>query len=209
MKTIQQPSKVFILAYVDLVIAHLVNYGHPITTNGTRLEELLLKKVEKEIRNLLYRGRPEVHLILLIPSDKNGPLWRIDSSGWASLRSLNSCCHLLRETCLLNGCGSRSQACRFRLWRSLCGHWLNGCVINSPLWEVQRESELTCWLGPKTRACWAIPAQSVWVDNIRGPRVWWSPCPRNATRGKAYVNYYNCVVNNLSTKKNINCHNCL
>ena len=72
--TIQQSSQIFILADVYLAIAHFIGYSSPIAINSTGLKEFLLKKVEKEIRNLLYRWRPEVHLILLTPSDKNGPL---------------------------------------------------------------------------------------------------------------------------------------
>ena len=74
MKTIQQPGQVFILDDIDLVIAYHVSYSSFIAINSARLKELLLKQVEKEIRNLLYRGRPEVNLILLTSSDKNGPL---------------------------------------------------------------------------------------------------------------------------------------
>ena len=74
MKTIQQPSQIFIFADVDFAIAHFVSYSSPIAINSARLKEFLLKKEEKEIRNLLYRGRPEVRLILLTPSDKNDPL---------------------------------------------------------------------------------------------------------------------------------------
>ena len=74
MKTIQQPSQIFILADVDFIIAHFVGYSSPIAINSARLKAFLLKKVEKEIHNLLYRRRPEVHLTFLTPSDKNGPL---------------------------------------------------------------------------------------------------------------------------------------
>ena len=52
----------------------------------------------------------------------------IDWSGWSPLRSLNSCCHRLREALLLECWGSRSRASRLRFVRFLWGIWLNGCV---------------------------------------------------------------------------------
>ena len=33
------------------------------------------------------------------------------------------------------------------------------------------EFELTCWPGPKTKACWANLVLSEWDDGIRGPKV--------------------------------------
>ena len=74
MKTVQQPGQVFILADVNSGIPHFVGYGSPIAFYGTRLKMFLLKKGKEKIRNLLYRGSFEVHLIFLTPSDKNGPL---------------------------------------------------------------------------------------------------------------------------------------
>ena len=74
MESIQQSSQILILADVYFVIADLVSYGSSIAINSARLEVLLLKKEKEEVRNLFYRGRPEVHLIFLTPSDKNGPL---------------------------------------------------------------------------------------------------------------------------------------
>ena len=74
MKTVQQTGQVFVLAYVNVIIAHLVGYCSSITLNSARLKMSPLKKEEEEVCNLFYRGRPEVHLILLTPSDKNGPL---------------------------------------------------------------------------------------------------------------------------------------
>ena len=74
METVQQPSQIFIFADVDSTIAHFIGYSGPITINSTRLKVFLLKKEKEEVHNLFYRGRPEVHLIFLTPSDKNGPL---------------------------------------------------------------------------------------------------------------------------------------
>ena len=74
METVQQPSQILILADIYLFIANLVSYGGSIAINSARLEVLLLKQEKEEVRNLFYRGRPEVHLIRLTPSDKNGPL---------------------------------------------------------------------------------------------------------------------------------------
>ena len=74
MKTVQQLGQVFILADVNSGIPHFVGYGSPIAFYGTRLKMFLLKKGKEKIRNLLYRGSSEVHLIFLTPSDKNGPL---------------------------------------------------------------------------------------------------------------------------------------
>ena len=74
MKTVQQPGQVLILADANSGISHFVGYGSPIAFYGTRLKMFLLKKGKEKIRNLLYRGSSEVHLILLTPSDKNGPL---------------------------------------------------------------------------------------------------------------------------------------
>ena len=74
METVQQPGQDFILANIDLVIFHLVSYSSSLAINSARLKKLFLKQVEKEIRNLFYRGSPEVHLILPTPSYKNGPL---------------------------------------------------------------------------------------------------------------------------------------
>ena len=74
MKAIQQPSQIFILADVYFVIAHFVSYSRSIAPNIARLKVLLLKQGKEEVRDLFYRWRPEVHLIVLTPSDKNCPL---------------------------------------------------------------------------------------------------------------------------------------
>ena len=56
------------------------------------------------------------------------------------LRSLNSCCHYLRQTLLLNCWGSRSPAWILRFVRLLWGVWLNGCQqvghIGQAQWDL-------------------------------------------------------------------------
>ena len=121
-------SKVLVFADIDLIIPNFIGYSCSVAIKRTRLKISLLKQVQEEIRNLIYRWWPEIHLIWLTPFDKHGSLRLIDTSGSASLRSFNSCCHFLREPLLLYTFGSRSQACRFRLKRSLWRHLLKGCV---------------------------------------------------------------------------------
>ena len=121
-----QMSEILIFADIDGRIAQLVSNGWSVPINGIWLQLPVLKQVQEEVSYSFQRWRPEVHLITEAPLCKNGPLCLIDRSGWSSLRSLNSCCHCLREALLLDCCGSRSQACRFRFDRFLCRVWLNG-----------------------------------------------------------------------------------
>ena len=74
MKAFKQSGQVFILANIHIGIAYFVGDGSSITFDGTRLKVFLLKQEKEKIRNLLYSGSPEVHLTLVAPSDKNGPL---------------------------------------------------------------------------------------------------------------------------------------
>ena len=74
METVQQSGKILILTNVYLAISYLVRYSGPIAIYRAGLQMFLLKKVEQEVSDLLYRRRPEVHLMFLTPSDKNGPL---------------------------------------------------------------------------------------------------------------------------------------
>ena len=113
------------------IIPHHVCNGCPIAFNGAGLQFSFLEKMQKKVCNLIHRGWPEVHLVWFTPFDTKGPLWFINGSGWESLRSLNSCCHFFREPLFLNGRGSRSQACRFRLVRFLWRGPLKGCVTRS------------------------------------------------------------------------------
>ena len=128
METIQEAGEIFVFANIESRAAQFISNGWPVTINGAGLEFPFLKEVHEEIRHWLYRGWPEVHLIRETPLCKNGPLCLVDRSGWSSLRSLNSCCHCLRETLLLDCSGSRSQAWRLRLGRFLWGIWLKGRV---------------------------------------------------------------------------------
>ena len=63
METIQQSSQILVFADVYLVVANFVSYSSSMAINGARLEVFLLKQEKEEVRNLFYRGRPEVHLI--------------------------------------------------------------------------------------------------------------------------------------------------
>ena len=63
METVQKTSETLILADVELRIAHHIRNGCSITLNGTRLQMPILEKMQKELRNLVHRGRPEVHLV--------------------------------------------------------------------------------------------------------------------------------------------------
>ena len=100
---------------------------------------------------------------------KNGPLCLIDWSNWSSLRSLNLCCHHLREALVLDICGSRSQAWRFRFDRFLWRIWLNGWV--NRLGRLGRHNGI--WLDMATRshnkACWASLEQSGWFCCMGSP----------------------------------------
>ena len=73
MKTVQKTCQVFVRANVQSIIAHHVGNGRSITLNGTGLYTPFFEQMEQKVRNLIYRGRPEVHLVRLAPSDKNGP----------------------------------------------------------------------------------------------------------------------------------------
>ena len=63
METVQETSEILILADVQLNIAHHIRNGCPIAFNGTGLQIPLLEKMQKEVRNLVHRGRLEVHLV--------------------------------------------------------------------------------------------------------------------------------------------------
>ena len=63
MKAVQKTGEVFICTNVELIIANHVGNGRSISRNGTGLQISFFEKVKKKICDLVYRGRPEVHLV--------------------------------------------------------------------------------------------------------------------------------------------------
>ena len=63
MKAIQKTGEVVICTNVDPIIAHHVGNDRSIALNGTGLQISFFEKVKKKLCDLVYRGRPEVHLV--------------------------------------------------------------------------------------------------------------------------------------------------
>ena len=63
MKAVQKTGEVVICTDIDLIIAHHVGNGRSIALNGTGLQISIFEQVKKKFRDLVYRGRPEVHLV--------------------------------------------------------------------------------------------------------------------------------------------------
>ena len=150
---------------------------------------LSLKRCKKKIRNLVHRGR-------LTPLNKNGPLWLVHSSSWDSLRSLNSFCHLIRETLFVDGRGSMSQACRFRLPRFLWTSTLNGWVTRSftngrvkGIWtdKLTRSQNQGMFGQPGAmriilRQPWSIILATTWGTRETGGKAYTSKFPHGRLR---------------------------
>ena len=79
---------------------------------------------------------------------------------------------------LLDCCGSRSQACRFRFDSSCAG---SGWMVEIPDWAGWTDTEGSDWTlppDPKTRACWATLGRSEWSCCRGSPVVSPPLCPR-------------------------------
>ena len=94
---------------------------------------------------------------------KKWPICLIDRSDWPPLRSLNSCCHCLRQVLLLDCWGSRSPAWRLRLSDFCEGS--DRMAVNR-LGRLGRLSGM--WLDMATRSqnqgMLATPEQSEWFS---------------------------------------------
>ena len=105
---------------------------------------------------------------------KNHPLCLTDWSGWDSMRSLNMCCHTLREALLLDSWGSRCQAWRLRFDRFLWRMWLNGWVN-----RLGRHNGIWLYMATRSQA-WSHPGGLViWSNlllNLVANRSSWGCC---------------------------------
>ena len=175
-------GEILIFADINGEVAQLASNGWSVAINGAWLQLSVLKHVQAEVSCGFRRWCPEVHLIIEAPLCKNGPLCLIDRSGWSSLRSLNLCCHCLREALLLDCCGLRSQAWRFRFDRYLCRVWLNGWVTildlfasrNKWLWRTLGEGTILFeWFGLVWIACLLSHSSGLGCVKLWGLPISW------------------------------------
>ena len=71
MEAIKEAGQIVIPTNVNGKVSQLLRNGCPIPIYCAMF---LLKKVQEEISNLLYSGRPEVQVVVVAPTDKKGPL---------------------------------------------------------------------------------------------------------------------------------------
>ena len=115
------------------------------------------------------------------PSYRNGPLFLIESSGIASCRSLNSYCHLVRESLIAMGVGSKYESsdsggsCGDSYWMVV----ITGCSG----WENTEESGTKESLSARTKACWA---KLGYKDYLHVSLILVTTLFRRDTEGNAY-----------------------
>ena len=176
-EAIQETGEILIFADINGEVSQLVSNGWSVAINGARLQLPVLEQVQKEVSYGFQRWCPEVHLITQALLCKNGPLCLIDGSGWSTLRSLNLCCHCLREALFLDCCGSRSQACRFRFDRFLCRVWLIGWVTRLGRLGTQWDLTGHGHYRSQNQGMLGHAGQSVWACCMGNPATSPTLCP--------------------------------
>ena len=116
-----------------------ISNGWSVTNNSTGLQLPVLKQVPKEVSNWLYMWCPKytwwmIHHLVKKNHLPHRLIWLTPP-----LRSLNSCCHCLRQVLLLYCWGSRSPAWGLRFVRFLWGIWSNGCEQAGQIGQAQRD----------------------------------------------------------------------